>query len=191
MGEQQARGAARALEARPLATFPITIGPTSARRHVTGLFALNIPNAPLSHGGDWHQSASWFTSNPKALEESALTNEREYEPLLNRLGKQGLRDARAGLQRLNHPAAGEKNKVWAATFDRAALELAWHALVTESTISRNGVGPPVDPRELARWLLYPHQWLRLHWLAQLVRRDLEGHALKRWDQWRRSWSPWK
>ena len=154
MGEQQARGAARALDARPLATFPITIGPTSARRHVTGLFALNIPNAPLSHGGDWHQSASWFTSDPKALEESALTNEREYEPLLNRLGKQGLRDARAGLQRLNHPAAGEKNDAsgFRVGSQRVRVEVEPSQMEVDGVAEPLSVavpaGQPLDPLDL-------------------------------------------
>ena len=171
------------------AWIPIRIGPTNVRRHLTGSCALNIPNAPLLHGGDWHQCCGWFTREPRHLRESAYTNEREHGRLLDRIGRTGLRDARAGLRRLGHPAGDGETKVWAATYERAALETAWGHLQEYGTQETIDGYRPIDPRELARWLPYPHQWLRLHALAWLLRNDLDGERLTKWDDWRHSWSP--
>ena len=177
-------------EGERFANVPVDIGPTSVRRHITGSFALNIPNAPLDHGGDWHQCGAWFTTEPETVQETAFTNEEEYRPLLNRLGRRGLRDARAGLKRLNHPGGEQPTKIWAATYDRAALEIAWRWLQKYGPRRGRNMCPPIDSRELARWLPYPHQWIRLHWYAWRLRNDLDGEKLQEWDAWRRSWWPW-
>ena len=169
--------------------IPIQIGRTDVRRHLTGSCALNIPNAPLLHGGDWHQCCGWFTRELQELRKSAYTNEREHGRLLDRIGGIGLRDARAGLRRLSHPAGEGTAKVWAATYDRAVLETAWRYLQNHGTQDMTEDHKPIDPRELARWLPYPHQWLRLHTLAWMLRNDLDGKRLARWDDWRHSWSP--
>ena len=169
---------------------PIRIGTTDVRRHLTGSCALNIPNAPLKFGGDWHQCCGWFTKEPQDLQESAYTNEQEHGRLLDRLGRIGLRDARAGLRRLGHPAGDGATKVWAATYDRAVLETAWAYLQEYRTGDMIEGYKPIDTRELARWLRYPHQWARLHALAWLLRNDLDGEVLTKWDNWRDSWSPW-
>ena len=169
--------------------IPIGIGATDVRRHLTGLWALNIPNAPLLHGGDWHQCCGWFTDEPDDLQESAYTNEREHGELLGRLGGIGLRDARAGLRRLGHPAGDGETKVWAATYDRAVLETAWAYVQNYGARDMMEGYKPIDTRELARWLPYPHQWLRLHALAWLLRNDLDGEVLAKWDNWRHSWTP--
>ena len=167
---------------------PVRIGRTDARRHLTGGYALNVPNAPLRHGGDWHQYCTWFTREPQALPESAYTNERTHGQLLDRLGGSGLRDARRGLKRLSHPGGEATTKVWAATYDRAVLETAWKHLQEGTSDIIEGY-KPIDTRELARWLRYPHQWLRLHALAWVLRNDLGGERLLKWDNWRHSWSP--
>ena len=169
---------------------PVLIGPTSQRRHLTGGFALNIPNWPLLHGGDWHQWHTWFARDPEAVRDSGFTNEDEYAPLLNRLGRWGLRDARNGLKHLDHPQAAADTTIWAATYERAALELAWRELAVHGPQSLHGAAPPIDAHELARWLPYPHQWARLHWYASRLRRDLRGEKLRDWDEWRRTWNPW-
>ena len=169
--------------------IPIRIGATDVRRHLTGSCALNIPNAPLLHGGDWHQCCGWFTEEPHDLRESAYTNEREHGRLLDRLGGIGLRDARAGLRRLAHPAGDGATKVWAATYDRAVLETAWAYLQKYGPGDMIEGYKPIDTRELARWLPHPHQWLRLHALAWLLRNDLKSEVLAKWDNWRHSWSP--
>ena len=169
--------------------IPIGIGATDVRRHLTGLWALNIPNAPLLHGGDWHQCCGWFTDEPDDLQESAYTNEREHGELLGRLGGIGLRDARAGLRRLGHPAGDGETKVWAATYDRAVLETAWAYVQNYGARDMMEGYKPIDTRELARWLPYPHQWVRLHALAWLLRNDLDGEVLAKWDNWRHSWTP--
>lgn len=183
-----ARPASATTGRRPV-RIPIQIGATDVRRHLTGSCALNVPNAPLLHGGDWHQCCGWFTREPQALRESAYTNEREHGRLLDRLGGIGLRDARGGLRRLAHPAGEGAAKVWAATYDRAVLEIAWGYLQEYGTRDMIDGYKPIDPRELARWLPYPHQWLRLHSLAWLLRTDLVGERLAKWDNWRHSWSP--
>ena len=181
--------ASSATTERQAARIPIRIGATDVRRHLTGSWALNVPNAPLLHGGDWHQGCGWFTRKPKELRESAYTNEHEHGRLLDRLGRFGLRDARAGLRRLGHPSGECPTKVWAATYDRAVLESAWRYLQEYGTHDMIDGYKPVNPRELARWLPYPHQWLRLHSLAWLLRNDLDGDRLAKWDSWRHSWSP--
>ena len=173
-----------------LVDVPIRIGATNVRRHLTGSCALNIPNAPLLFGGDWHQCCGWFAKEPQDLQENAYTNEREHGLLLDRFGRIGLRDARAGLRRLGHPAGDGATKVWAATYDRAVLETAWAYLQKYGTEDIVEGYKPIDTRELARWLPYPHQWLRLHTLASLLRNDLDGEVLTKWDNWRHTWSPW-
>lgn len=170
-------------------TIPVRIGTTDVRRHLTGLYALNIPNAPLGGGGDWHQCCGWFSEEPRDLHESAYTNEPEHGRLLDRIGGVGLRDARAGLRRLGHPDGEKTVKVWAATYDRAALEIAWQYVQEYPTHDMIEGYKPIDRRELARWLPYPHQWLRLHWFAWLLRNDLDAERLVKWDNWRHGWSP--
>ena len=169
---------------------PRTIERTTMRRHLTGLFALNVPNFGLHQGGDWHQFSTWFGTEPEKVRESGFTNEEEYGQLLDRLGEQGLRDARAGLGQLNHPAASEPSKIWTATYERAAVEIAWIRLQRHGPQDKHQSCPPVDARELARWLIYPHQWLKLHWYAWKLRADLSGEGLRDWDKWRKSWLPW-
>ena len=179
---------ARDTPARPIANVPVEIGPTTARRHLTGSFALNIPNAPLSHGGDWHSWNAWYAAERETVRETGFTNEEEYGPLLDRIGGRGLRDVRPGLKRLQHPASSEREKIWAATYDRAALEIAWRELRRYGPHSDTNVCAPVNRDDLRRWLLYPHQWLRLRWMAWQLRKDLKGENLEQWDAWRRSWS---
>ena len=172
-----------------LAEVPVEIGTTSVRRHLTGAFALNVPNWPLSGGGDWHYGTGWFAPEQQKLTERAYTSEEWHGPVLNRLGRSGLRDARRGFRLLGHPAGNAKGRIWCATYERAVVETAW------ASLRRYGVDvtriPPIDLHQLRRWLPYAHQWARLRWLAWRLRMDLDGSERKRWDEWRRSWRPWR
>ena len=109
--------------------------------------------------------------------------------MLDRLGRSGLRDARPGLARLNHPAARRPDRIWAATHERAVIEMAWARL--DGYISRGlPVGlPPVLGDDLARLLPFPDQWVRLHWWAWRLRPVLTAAERSGWDAWRREWTP--
>ena len=104
---------------------PVEMVPTTAREHITGSAALNIPYA-WRLGGDWHQS--WFDVKPNRVSPDQITDEGRFGRLLDRLGRGGLRDARPGLALLNHPAPDWPRKVWAATHERAVIEMAWARL---------------------------------------------------------------
>ena len=110
--------------------FPVEIVPTAARQHLTGFVALNIPSR-WRLGGDWH-NGSWFDTVPSRIDSYQITDERRFARLLDRLGPAGLRDARPGFAYLNHPAQHQRTKVWAATHERAVVEMAWAHLKTSS-----------------------------------------------------------
>ena len=125
--------------------LPVQIGPTSRRRHLTGMVALNIPDRWDGHG-DWHKSATWFWTEPETLKPHSFTDKETYGELSDRLGTTfGVRDARRGLRELGHPAGDANVPVWAATYDRAVIELAWEHLQRErkaGTPARLGVARP-------------------------------------------------
>ena len=76
--------------------LPVQIGPTSRRRHLTGMVALNIPDRWDGHG-DWHMSATWFWTEPETLKPHSFTDKDTYGELSDRLGTTfGVRDARRG-----------------------------------------------------------------------------------------------
>lgn len=50
-------------------SVPLVIGRTISRRHLTGLFALNVPGSGLCRGGDWHQFGTWFGTAPERIRE--------------------------------------------------------------------------------------------------------------------------
>lgn len=169
---------------------PVTIGATSPRRHITGTTAMNIPNPRLWSSGDWHKQATWFGPAPDSLDDVHYTDEETYGAVLDRLGRSGLRDARAGLRRLGHPGGDSATKIWAATHDRAVIEMAWAGLMQDRRYGEDRAVPPVDSLELARWLAYPHQWIRLHWWAWRLRWSLQHEERRKWDRWRKEWTPW-
>ena len=120
---------------------PVEMVPTTARKHLTGFAALNIPHA-WRLGGDWHEA--WFAVEPTRVSPHHLTDERRFGRLLDRLGQSGLRDARPGLARIGHPAGNWPEKVWAATHERAVIEMAW-ARLDGITAEDLPIGlPPVD-----------------------------------------------
>lgn len=175
---------------RPVSEIPTRVKKTSARHHITGVLALNIPNPWLINGGDWHTHASWFSTEPKTIAERHLTDEQYYGPLLDVLRQRGLRDARRGLRLLNHPDGWAAEKVWAATYERAIIEWAWKKLQWLKQHSLNEELAPFDGLQVSRWLAYPGQWIRLHWWAWLVRRTLDDDDARRWNRWRKQWTPW-
>ena len=65
--------------------LPVQIGPTSRRRHLTGMVALNIPDRWDGHG-DWHMSATWFWTEPETLKPHSFTDKETYGELSDRLG---------------------------------------------------------------------------------------------------------
>ena len=103
---------------------PVKMVPTTAREHITGFAALNIPHR-WRLGGDWHEA--WFDVKPTRVSPHHITDEWRFGRLLDRLGPGGLRDARPGLALLDHPARDWPHKVWAATHERAVIEMAWGA----------------------------------------------------------------
>ena len=170
--------------------LPVQIGPTSRRRHLTGVVALNIPDRWDGHG-DWHMSATWFWTEPETLKPHSFTDKETYGELSDRLGTTfGLRDARRGLRELGYPAGDANVPVWAATYDRAVIEMAWEHLQRERK-----AGTPVrlgshDPHEVARWVGSPLYWIRLKWWGWKLRWTLSGEERGRWDSWCKELSPW-
>ncbi|MCY4660200.1 MAG: hypothetical protein OXF93_10375 [Acidobacteria bacterium] len=163
---------------------PVEMVPTTRREHITGFAALNIPHA-LRLGGDWHEA--WLDVKPTQVSPHQITDERRFGRLLDRLGNSGLRDARRGLALLGHPAATWPEKVWAATHERAVIEMAWARL--EGIIAEDlpmGL-PPVDRYSFERILPYPDQWVRVRWWAWRLRGVLT--ELAAWDDWQREWWP--
>jgi len=90
---------------------------------------------------------------------------------------------------LDHPARDWPEKVWAATHERAVMEMAWARL--ERMAGKDvPVGlPPIDRYDFYRILPYPDQWVRLRWWAWRLRRVLIPTELAVWDQWRKEWWP--
>ena len=165
---------------------PVEMVPTTAREHITGFAALNIPHASRL-GGDWHEA--WFDVKPTRISPHHITDERRFGRLLDRLGQGGLRDARPGLALLDHPARDWPEKVWAATHERAVIEIAWARL--ERMAGKDvPVGlPPIDHHDFYRILPHPDQWVRVRWWTWRLRRVLTPTELPVWEQWQKEWWP--
>ena len=175
---------------RRVAEVPIDLVPTTPRRHITGSLALNIPYVHRHSSGDWHPTV-WFDTTPRRLAPHHVTDEAVYGRLLDLLGNSGLRDARRGLATLRHPGGEAPEKVWAATHERAVIELAWDQL--QSTV---GTGlapgwPPIDNDDYFRLMRYPDQWVRIRWWSWHVCGILTEEELAIWEEWRRDWWPWE
>ena len=175
-----------ARDGHPRPDLPVEVGSTTAREHITGLPALNIPGV-WRISGDWHQYSAWFSSTRDQVRHYHLTNDAVYGRLLDRLGRSGLRDGRPGLRLLNHPASHQAGKVWAAAHDRAVVEMAWARL--QSHVSRNikPTEPPLYREDLDRLLPFPDQWVRVHWWAWRLRAVMNSVELDAWDTWRQEW----
>ncbi len=165
---------------------PVEMVPTTAREHITGFAALNIPHA-WRLSGDWHEA--WFDVKPTRVSPYHITDERCFGRLLDRLGRGGLRDARPGLALLGHPAQNWPEKVWAATHERAVIEMAWARL--ERMAGRDiPIGlPPIDHYDFCRILPHPDQWVRVRWWAWRLRRVLTPTELAIWNEWEKEWRP--
>ena len=168
----------------------VRVGHTSPRQHISGGMALNIPNSWLLNGGDWHQHAAWFATTAETLLPSNITDEATYGRLLDLLGRAGLRDARRGLRQLDHPDGWNRSRIWAATHERAIIEWAWEKLMRQGGMSPDRERAPFDALQVAQWLGYPGQWLRLHWWAWRISRVLDGEQREIWNGWRSKWTPW-
>ena len=165
---------------------PVEMVPTTARAHITGFAALNIPHA-WRLGGYWHDA--WFDVKPTRVSPHHITDERHFGRLLDRLGHSGLRDARPGLALLGHPAGDCPEKAWAATHERAVIEMAW-ARLDGITAEDLPIGlPPVDRYSFERILPYPDQWVRVRWWTWRLRGVLTPTELAAWDDWQREWWP--
>ena len=101
-------------------------------------------------------SATWFWTEPETLKPHSFTDKETYGELSDRLGTTfGVRDARRGLRELGHPAGDANVPVWAATYDRAVIELAWEHLQRERRREHRHVSGSHDPHEVARWIGSP------------------------------------
>ena len=176
-------------EGTELQAIPVRIDETSRRHHITGMMALNIPD-PVCPGGDWHQYASWFATEPGTLRPHFYTDEDTYGVVLDKLGDNGVEDARAGLRLLGHPAGESDRPVWSATYDRAVIEIAWEQLQHERTDDEVTEYIPVDSADVRSWLFRTIYWVRLNWWGWKLRWSLTGRERHRWDEWRREWRPW-
>ena len=162
------------------------IPPDHGARAHHGFAALNIPHASRL-GGDWHEA--WFDIKPTRVSPHHITNERCFKRLLDRLGQGGLRDARPGLALLGHPAGDWPEKVWAATHERAVMEMAWARLERMTGKDMPAGLPPIDRHDFYRILPHPDQWVRVQWWAWRLRRVLTATELEVWDQWQKEWWP--
>ena len=169
--------------------IPVEIGRTTPERHITGMMALNIPD-PEQPGGDWHSHASWFSTATEKLNETDYSDQRTYGTVQSVLGNNGVKDARPGLAELGHPAGADPHPVWAATYDRAVIEIAWQQLFTDRERGKDEEYPPADEREIGRWIFRTIHWLRLNWWAWRLRWSLSGLERRKWDNWRGEWRPW-
>lgn len=169
--------------------FAVEVAETTARRHITGMMAMNIPD-PAYPGGDWHQESSWFGVEPESLPARFYTNEETYSEILDRLGTAGVKDARPGLRILGHPAGERDAPVWTAAYDRAIVEIAWKQLVHERRTRAVTDYIPVESGDVQSWLFRSIYWIRLNWWGWRLRWALTGEERRRWDKWRRKWRPW-
>ena len=169
--------------------IPVEIGPTTRERHITGMTALNIPD-PGRPGGDWHSHASWFGTEERSLSETSYSDTETYGTMQSVLGNAGIRDARPGLAELGHPAGAEPRPVWASSYDRAVIEVAWEQIMMDRQYETDEEYPPADSRETGRWIFRTLHWLRLNWWAWRLRWRLTGREREKWDTWRREWRPW-
>ena len=167
-------------------SYPVEIGPTTRRHHITGMAALNIPGRRLN-GGDWHSHGCWFAAKPERLKGSSFTAEDTYKELLDNLGNAGIRDARQGLKDLEHPGGLEPKPVWAAGHTRAVIEDAWEYLERMTEYNIDTEVPPFDRWELSRLLPYPDQRIRLLWWGWFIAQNLEGKRREKWNEWRKEW----
>ena len=173
----------------PIESGAMLIKPTTRRVHITGMAALNIPDL-RNHGGDWHKHSTWFAPVQQSVRDDDYTIDEIYRVVNDRLGPFGIHDARKGLRSLGHPGGNDPDPIWAATHDRAVIEMAWHWLMTQKVWEHAADTPPIDPLELTRWLFSPFHWIRLYWWAWKLRWSLSGTQRQRWDGWRREWHPW-
>lgn len=178
----------KTIASRPAAVegIPVELVPTTAREHITGAAALNVPHA-WRLGGDWHQS--WFGIRPTRIPPEQITDEARFGRLLDRLGGGGLHDARPGLALLNHPGRHWPEKVWTATHERAVVEVAWARLQRIAGTDVPTGLPPIDRHDFYRVLPYPDQWVRVRWWAWRLRKVLTPTELAVWDQWQKEWWP--
>ena len=157
------------------------VPPTSKSAYVSGLDALNLPYTGTERsGGDWHEHATWWT--PAYLD----GEDRPFKIIL--WGPQGeidiaptapqLRDARAALATIEHPAAQQPSAVYAATVPQAVLDLAWEALEA-------GAEPPAR-RDVIAWLSDEDE-IRVRQMAREVEETLADPTLRaRWQTWARN-----
>ena len=136
---------------------PVEMVSTTAREHITGFAALNVPHT-WRLGGDWHDA--WFSIRPTRIPPEQITDEARFGRLLDRLGRGGLRDARPGLALLNHPGRHWPEKVWTATHERAVVEMAWGRLQRIAGTDLPAGLPPIDRHDFYRVLPRPDQCVR-------------------------------
>ena len=157
------------------------VPPTSKSAYVSGLDALNLPYTGTERSsGDWHEHATWWT--PGYLD----GEDRPFKIIL--WGPQGeidtaptapqLRDARAALATIEHPASQQPRAVYAATVPQAVLDLAWESL--------NASTEPPTRRDVIAWLSDEDE-IKIRRMAREVEGTIADATLRaRWQTWGRN-----
>ena len=159
---------------------------TTARQHVTGFAALNIPHARRL-GGDWHDA--WFDVKSTRVSPHHVTDEQRFGRLLDRSAAAACATLRPGLALLGHPAAASPEKVWAATHERAVVEMAWARLDGMTAEDLAGGAAAGGPRQLRAGPAVPGPMGAGPLVGVAPAGVLTPMERAAWDTWQREWSP--
>ena len=159
--------------------WPVRLPATSPSAYVSGLDALNLPyTATDRSGGDWHEHATWWTPDyldgedcPFEIALWGLEGAVEAAPITPQL-----RDARAALATIEHPAAQAPGRVHAATMPQAVIDLAWDALAKG--------GEPPERRDVFAWLDDRDETEVRRIAAEVEKRIANAARRARWRAWR-------
>ncbi len=86
---------------------------------------------------------------------------------------------------MGHPAANYPRKVWAASHERAVIEMTWEQLHGPFGYRRAQPIPAFYFDDLPT--LYPGPMLRLLWWAWRLRKVVHPEGFAVWETWRREW----
>ena len=96
------------------------------------------------------------------------------------LGDDRLRDCRAALAWMGHPAGKNPKTIWGAHHDRAIMDKAWSLLHVGA---RSLIRSTVCPSEVAAWLWSDEQFEHLHRMGRLLKQRLVGERQETWSAW--------
>ena len=148
-----------------------TIPQTSQDNYITDMWALNLWDSD-NEGGDWH-ARMWRMSCVVDLSQEDSYPWRE-------LGDDRLRDCRAALAWMGHPAGKNPKTIWGAHHDRAIMDKAWNLLHVGA---RSLMRSTVCPSEVAAWLWSDEQFEHLHRMGRLLEQRLVGERQETWSAW--------